>query len=30
MSNLVESDYFEEEAIKMRHPLLHYVYLGRF
>ena len=30
MKELIESDYFEEENIKMRHPLLYHMYIGRY
>jgi len=30
IDKLIDSEYFEEEAIKMRHPLLHFIYLGRY
>lgn len=30
MTTLIQSEYFYEEAIKMRHPLLHYMYIGRY
>jgi hypothetical protein len=30
MEEFIHSDYFEEDAIKIRHPLLYYMYLGRY
>ena len=30
MKELINSDYFEEEEIKMRHPLLYHMYVGRY
>ena len=30
MTKLVETDFFDEDQVKARHPLLYHMYLGRF
>jgi hypothetical protein len=30
IKELVESDYFDEDQVKLRHPLLYHMYIGRF
>jgi Coiled-coil domain containing protein (DUF2052) len=30
MKELINSEYFEEDEIKMRHPLLYHMYVGRY
>lgn len=30
MKVLIDSDYFDEDQVKLRHPLLYHMYVGRF